>query len=80
MAQPLIGNSLHAGDGILMAWHREPVAPWQGPEWLAQMRQQLRPTAYQRMIQNEFVTNDDTFVNMSWWDGCVDPNSAAALR
>ena len=74
MAQPLIGNSLHAGDGILMAWHREPVAPWQGPDWLAQMRQQLRPTAYLRMIQNEFVTNDDTFVNMSWWDGCVDPN------
>jgi hypothetical protein len=76
MAQPLIGNSLHAGDGILMAWHREPVAPWQDLDWLAQMRQQLRPTAYLRMIQNEFVTNDDTFVNMSWWDGCVDPNLA----
>jgi phage terminase large subunit-like protein len=59
-----------------MAWHREPVAPWQDSDWLAQMRQQLRPTAYLRMIQNEFVTNDDTFVNMSWWDACVDPNLA----
>ena len=21
-----------------MAWHNEPVAPWQTPEWIAQMR------------------------------------------
>jgi phage terminase large subunit-like protein len=74
ISQPLIDNSLHAGNGILMAWHREPVAPWQTEQWLLQMRQQLRPSAYMRMIQNQFVTNENPFINMSWWDACVDPN------
>jgi hypothetical protein len=72
MAQPLIGNSLHAGEGILMAWHRVPVAPWQTPEWLSQMRAQLRSAAYLRMIENEFVANESSFIDMSRWDACVD--------
>jgi hypothetical protein len=72
IAQPLIANSLHAGDGILMAWHRKPVAPWQTTEWLSQMRKQMRPTAFMRMIENEFVTNENTFIEMSRWDACVD--------
>jgi phage terminase large subunit-like protein len=75
MAQPLIGNSLHAGEGIFMAWHRAPVAPWQTEAWLSQMRQQMRPSAFMRMIQNEFVANESPFINLSWWDACVDHNS-----
>jgi len=43
MAQPQVGTSLHAGDGLLMAWHHEPVAPWQTEAWLAEMRRSLRP-------------------------------------
>ena len=74
MAQPLIGNSLHAGDGMLMAWHREPIAPWQTQQWLLDMRQRLRPNAYLRIIENEFVTTENSFVKMSRWDACVDEN------
>lgn len=29
LAQPEIAPNLHAGDGLLMAWHNEPIAPWQ---------------------------------------------------
>ena len=29
MAQPLIGPSLHAGDGLLFAWHTTPICVWQ---------------------------------------------------
>jgi hypothetical protein len=29
MTQPEIAPNLRAGDGVLMAWHHEPVAPWQ---------------------------------------------------
>ena len=29
MALPEVGPSLHAGDGMLFAWHTEPIAPWQ---------------------------------------------------
>ena len=49
-AQPQIGPSLHAGDGILFAWHTEPIAPWQSESWLSEMRRSLRPSAYARMI------------------------------
>ena len=41
MALPEIGPSLRAGDGMLFAWHTEPVAPWQDERWLAEMRRSL---------------------------------------
>jgi hypothetical protein len=43
MALPEIAPSLHAGDGLLMAWHTKPIAPWQTESWLAEMRRSLRP-------------------------------------
>ena len=61
MAQPQIAPSLRAGDGMLMAWHHEPIAPWQTPEWLDQMRRSLRPNQYRRMIENHFVLNTKSF-------------------
>jgi hypothetical protein len=51
---PKIGPDLHAGDGLLMFWTHEPVAPWQDAAWLAQMRGQLRPNAYLRLIENRY--------------------------
>jgi phage terminase large subunit-like protein len=82
MAQPLIGTDLHAGDGLLMFWSCDPIAPWQTPQWLGQMRQQLRPNAYLRMIENRFVTTESSFIDLAWWDACVDPsaNPVAADR
>jgi phage terminase large subunit-like protein len=73
MAQPLVGKDLHAGDGMLMFWTHEPVAPWQTPAWLAEMRRSLRPNQYLRMIENKFVTTESTFIDMDWWDACTDP-------
>jgi hypothetical protein len=71
MQQPEVAPSLHAGDGILFAWHREPISPWQTEAWLSEMRRSLRPNAYRRMIENEFVSGESTFVSMSAWDQCV---------
>ena len=53
-----VGPSLYAGDGMLMAWHHEPIAPWQDERWLAEMRRTLRPNQYLRMIENRFVTSE----------------------
>lgn len=53
-----VGPSLRAGDGMLFAWHTQPVAPWQDERWLAEMRRSLRPSAYARMIGNEFVSSE----------------------
>ncbi len=72
LAQPMVGKDLHAGDGLLMFWSHEPVAPWQTPEWVEQMRGQLRTNAFLRMIENRFVSGESTFVDLEWWDRCVD--------
>src|SRR5260370_32240885 len=52
-----------------------PVAPWESQSWLDQMRQQLRPNAFLRMIENRFVTTETAFVDPAWWDACVDPTA-----
>jgi len=77
MAQPQVGTSLHAGDGLLMAWHHEPVAPWQTEAWLAEMRRSLRPNQYLRMIENRFVTTESSFIDLAAWDRCVRPELGA---
>ena len=74
MAQPEIAPNLHAGDGLLMAWHHEPIAPWQTQEWLDEMRRTLRPNQYLRMIENRFVSSENTFVSMAAWDRIVNPS------
>jgi len=76
MALPEVGPSLRAGDGMLFAWHTEPIAPWQTEAWLAEMRRSLLPNAYLRMIENRFVTTESSFIDLAWWDACVDPASS----
>ena len=73
LAQPQVGTDLYSGDGLLMFWSHRPIAPWQTDAWLAEMRRSLRPNQYLRMIQNEFVTTESSFIDMSAWDRCVDP-------
>jgi phage terminase large subunit-like protein len=79
MALPEVGPSLRAGDGLLMFWSHELVAPWQTAAWLAQMRSSLRPNAFLRMIENRFVTSESTFIDMAWWDNCVDVNASPVV-
>jgi DNA replication protein DnaC len=76
LAQPEVGRDLRAGNGMLMAWHHEPVAPWQTPAWVEQMRAQMRPNAFLRMIENRFVSGESAFVDLDWWDACVDAAAA----
>ena len=72
-ALPEIAPGLRAGDGMLFASHTLPVAPWQDERWLAEMRRSLRPSAYARMITNEFVSSESRFVDLAAWDACVQP-------
>jgi hypothetical protein len=74
LQQPEIGPSLRAGDGLLMFWSHVPIAPWQTDSWLASMRRSLRPPQYLRMIENRFTTTESSFIDMAWWDECVDPD------
>jgi phage terminase large subunit-like protein len=79
LQQPELGPSLLAGDGLLMFWSHEPIAPWQTPEWIEQMRRSLRPNQFLRMIENRFVTTENTFVDLDWWDACTDPTLTPVL-
>jgi hypothetical protein len=73
LAQPPIGLNLYAGDGLLMFWSHDPVAPWQTENWLAEMRRSLRQNQYLRMIENRFVTSESSFIDLEAWDQCCDP-------
>lgn len=77
LAQPEVAPGLHAGDGLLMAWHHEPIAPWQDDAWIAEMRRSLRPNQYLRMIENRFVTSEGIFIDAADWDACIDPTIGA---
>ena len=80
LQQPLVGTDLYGGDGLLMFWSHVPIAPWQTPAWLTEMRRSLRPAQYLRMIENKFVTTESTFIDMSWWDACTDPQAKPVVQ
>ena len=75
LAGEQIAPDLYAAGGLLMFWTHEFTAPWQTEEWREQMREASRPNAYLRLIENRWVTTESTFVDMAWWDGCVDPEA-----
>lgn len=68
-----IARDLFRQPGMLMLWTGRNVAPWQTDTWIEEMRQSLRPNAFRRMILNEWVSSESGFVDMDWWDACVDP-------
>jgi phage terminase large subunit-like protein len=74
-----VGPDLYAAGGLLMFWSHDFTAPWQTDSWREQMREQLRPNAYLRLIENRWVSTESTFVDMAWWDECVDPEARPLL-
>lgn len=69
-AQRRVGRDLYAGDGTLCFWSHEPQAPWQIESWLADMKRTLRPNQFARMIENRFVTTEESFIPLDEWDAC----------
>ena len=70
--QPLLGDDLYGGNGLLMFWSHKPVAPWQDQAWLTSMRRE-RASAFSRQVLNEFASSSSQFVDLNKWDRCVDP-------
>src|SRR5207253_7570860 len=61
-----VAPALWRQDGMLMFWSHEAVAPWQTEAWRAQMRAQLRPSAYLRMIESRFVAGGAGVGEAAW--------------
>lgn len=74
-----IAPDLYEQPGMLMFWTHRHTAPWQTAEWVAQMRDQLRPNAFLRLIENRWVSSDSTFVDMAWWDKCVSADATPSI-
>jgi phage terminase large subunit-like protein len=74
-----IAPDLYAQPGMLMYLTHECRAPWQTPEWVEQMRDQLRKNAFTRMIENKFVSSESDFVEPGWWLACIDPSLTPIL-
>jgi phage terminase large subunit-like protein len=70
-----IAPDLYAAGGLLMYWTHDFTAPWQSVEWAQQMREQLRPNAYLRQIENRWVSGETSFIPIEWWDRCVNPDA-----
>lgn len=74
-----IAPDLYESPEMLCYWTNACPAPWQTERWREQMRQQLSPNAYLRLIENRWVTSESTFVDMAWWENCINPDLSPAL-
>jgi phage terminase large subunit-like protein len=74
-----IAPDLYRAGGMLAYWTHQAPAPWQTDVWRQQMREQLRPNAYLRLIENRWVSSESTFIEMSWWDACTNPELSPEL-
>jgi phage terminase large subunit-like protein len=43
------------------------------------MRQITRPIQYLRQFENRFVSNENCFIELEWWDQCIDANARPLL-
>lgn len=57
---------------LFMFWSHEPRQPWQTEAYYDRQRASLRPNAFLRMHGNEWVSTEEAFVEIGWWDRCVD--------
>ncbi|MCL6448266.1 MAG: hypothetical protein K6U04_08965 [Armatimonadetes bacterium] len=64
---------IYVNGRLFMYWDHRPRMPWQTPEYYAEQRKSLRTNAYLRLHENRWVSGESAFVDMDWWDTCVDP-------
>jgi len=64
---------------LFVYWDHEPRMPWQTPEYYEEQRASLRTNAFLRMHGNMWVGTEEAFVEMAWWDKCVDPDHRPLL-
>ena len=69
-------SDLHAGDGLLMFWSHTPVAPWQDREMAGTDAPATATECLSAHGRERFVSTESTFIDMAWWDRCVEPDAS----
>ena len=64
---------------FFMLWDTVGRMPWQTAEYYAQQKADLRPSAYLRLHQNQWVTGAESFIDSSLYDKCVIPGARPVL-
>lgn len=67
-----LGDDFYRAGSLYGCWTDELRAPWQTQEWVDEVREQLRPNAFARLIRNAWVTAESSFVSLEDWDACTD--------
>lgn len=70
---------VRAGKSFYFYWDHQPRMPWQNKNYYEEQKQSLRPNAYIRLHENMWVTNEESFIDMEWWDRCIDENHRPLL-
>ncbi len=73
------GNPLcFKNKGQFTFWAHEPMLPYQDEKYYAEQLATLRPAAYLRLHENQWVTTHETFIPIEWWDYAAKSFSAPA--
>lgn len=59
---------------MLCLWNTKPRCPWQDAPYYAEEEKLLSPSQFQRVHRNQWVSSEETFIPIEWWDACYDEN------
>jgi len=60
-------------------WDTEPRMPWQTPDYYAQEAGLLPPMQFLRLHRNQWVTSEEQYIPIEWWDAAVERGTEAGL-
>mgnify|MGYP006935472212 CR=1 FL=1 len=60
---------------MLCLWNTVPRCAWQTKDYYASESMILTPAQFQRLHRNQWVTSEETFVPMEWYDHCRRPET-----
>lgn len=75
-----IAPALYRAPGLLMHWTHDPCPLHdKAPSWIEDMRRSLPTNQFLRMIENRFVATESAFIELPWWDACINPALSPSL-
>jgi phage terminase large subunit-like protein len=57
---------------IFALWNTTPRLPWQTKSYYAQEESVLTPQEFNRVHRNQWVSSENAFIPIEWWDACYD--------
>jgi len=58
----------YANGDLFIHWGHEPMMPWQTEDYYNKAILTERPAAYLRLHENRWVTSNEQFIPIEWWD------------